>query len=222
MALSKEYVTFFKQLSANNTTTWFNANKKMYEEHVKKPFLDLVGEVINLMKKIDPAIKVEPKDCVFRINRDIRFSNDKSPYKNYMAAIVSRAGRKDHSTPGIYFHVEAASISIAGGTYQPEKEDLQKIRKAIARDPKAVNKIINSKRITDLYDITAGDKYKVLPAEFREAAETAPILFNKSFHYEKDYKGESYVTRKDLAKFIVDHYKAAEAWNQFLSAALSK
>jgi uncharacterized protein (TIGR02453 family) len=222
MPLSKEYVRFFKELAANNNTEWFNTNKKRFEEHVRKPFLELIGEVIDHMKKTDPGLKMEPKDCVFRINRDIRFSNDKSPYKTYMAAIVSRGGRKDHTFPGIYFHVEATTVSIAGGSYLPEKENLQKIRKAIAQNPKAVNKILSAKKYSDLYDLTKGDHYKILPAEFKEAAEQAPVLYNKSFHYEKEYNGESYVTRKDLAKFIVDHYVAADSWNKFLADALSK
>lgn len=222
MALSKEYIAFFKQLGANNTTEWFNKNKKKYEESVKKPFADLIQEVIVLMNKLDPEIKVQPKDCVFRINRDIRFSNDKSPYKNYMAACVSRTGRKDLTAPGIYFHLEANSLSIAGGSYDPPKEDLEKIRKAIAKDPKRVNKILQSKKFTDLYGELGGEKYKVLPAEYKALAETTPSLYNKSFHYEKTYKGESFVTRPDLANFIVDHYKAAEGWNTFLAEALRK
>jgi len=220
MALSKEYVSFFKELAANNSSEWFNANKKRYEQHVKAPFTELVQEVINLMKKIDPQIKVEPKDCVFRINRDIRFSNDKSPYKNYMAAIVSRSGRKEMNVPGIYFHAEANKLVIAGGSYEPPKEQLEKIRKAIAKDPKRVNKILLGKKFSDMYDGLGGEKYKVLPAEYKALAEQAPALYHKSFHYEKEYKGESYITRKDLAKFIVDHYAAADAWNKFLEEAL--
>ena len=222
MAITKEYISFFKQLAANNTTTWFNENKKRYEQHVKEPFQQLVQEVIDLMKKKDPSIKVQPKDCVFRINRDIRFSNDKNPYKNYMAAIVSREGRKDKTTPGIYFHLEANKLSIAGGSYEPPKEDLEKIRKAIVKDPKRVNKILQGKKFTSMYGGLGGEKYKVLPAEYKSAAEMAPALYNKSFHYEKEYKGESYITRNDLAKFIVDHFNAASEWNEFLNEALKK
>ena len=222
MSLSKDYVSFFKQLGANNSTEWFNANKKKYEQHVKEPFNTLVQQVIDLMKKVDPAMKIQPKDSIFRINRDIRFSNDKNPYKTYMAAVVSRAGRKDPSVPGIYFHVGANELSIVGGTYEPQKEDLEKIRKAIVKDPKRVNKILQGKKFTDLYSGLGGDKYKVLPAEYKSAAESTPALFQKSFHYEKNYKGESFVTRPDLAQFIVDHYKAANEWNRFLEEALGK
>ena len=220
MAITKEYIKFFKELSANNTSEWFNANKKRYEEHVKEPFTQLVQEVINFMKKVDPKINVQPKDCLFRINRDIRFSNDKTPYKNYMAAVVSRGGRKEMNVPGIYFHLEADTLSIAGGSYEPLKEDLQKIRKAIVKDPKRVNKILSGKKFKSLYDGLGGEKYKVLPAEYKAAAEVSPALYNKSFHYEKEYTGESYITRKDLAKFIVDHYVAADEWNRFLEEAL--
>ncbi len=222
MALSKEYISFFKQLAANNNSEWFNANKKRYEQYVKEPFYQLVQEVIDLMKKLDPAINTEPKDCVFRINKDIRFSKDKSPYKNYMAAVVSRGGRKDTTTPGIYFHIEATTLDIAGGSYEPEKDDLAKIRKAITKDPKRVNKILQAKKFVDLYGGLGGDRYKVLPPELKGTAELVPVLYNKSFHYEKEYKGESFVTRTDLAKFIVDHFKAAEGWNAFLSEALKK
>lgn len=220
--LTKEYVSFFKDLAANNTTEWFNANKKRYETHVKTPFNELTQEVIDLMKKIDPAIKVQPKDCIFRINRDIRFSNDKNPYKNYMSAVVSRGGRKEMNHPGIYFQADATSVTIVGGSYNPEKDQLEKIRKAIVKDPARVNKILAGKKFTELFPQIGEDKYKVLPAEYKAAAEKAPVLYNKSFHYEKEYKGQTFVTRKDLAQFIVDHYKAASEWNKFLEEALGK
>ena len=222
MPLTKEYVRFFKDLSANNSTTWFNANKKRYEKEVKAPFLELISEVTALMKKTDPAINLDPKDAVFRINRDTRFSNDKNPYKTFMEAIVSRAGRKDHSVPGIYFRVDANTVTVAGGSYGPEKEDLMKIRKAIAKDPKGATRIFQQKKFVDMNGGLTGDVYKIIPPEFKAAAETAPALYNKSFHFEKSYKGETFVTRTDLAKFIVDHFKAAEGLNAFLSQALGK
>jgi uncharacterized protein (DUF2461 family) len=139
-----------------------------------------------------------------------------------MAAVVSAGGRKDTTTPGIYFHVEANTLSIAGGSYAPPKEDLHKIRVAIAKDPKRVNKILQTKKFVERYGKLGGELYKVLPAEFKEAATLSPALYQKSFHYEKTYKGESFVTRTDLAKFIVDHFKAAEGWNAFLKEALGK
>ena len=220
MPLSKDYVLFFKELSANNSTEWFQANKKRFEEHVKQPFTELVADIIDRMKLIDHKINIDPRDCLFRINRDIRFSNDKSPYKNYMAAIVSRTGRKEMDVPGIYFHVEADSLLIAGGSYQPPKAQLDKIRRAIAQDPHRVNKILNGKKFTELYGGLGGGQYKVLPAEFRDAAKETPALFQKSFHYEKTYRGMFYITRKDLASFITSHYSAAGEWNKFLEEAL--
>lgn len=222
MALTKEYITFFKELSSNNNTAWFAQNKKRYEQHVKTPFAALVGEVIAEMKKADPGLQAEPKDCIFRINKDIRFSADKEPYKNYMAAIVSRGGRKDHSTPGIYFHIEANRVSIAGGCYSPEKEVLAKIREAIAADPKRINKILSGKKFVEVCGGLKGDKYKVLPAAYKEAAEKSPAMYNKSFHFEVEHKGDKNILRKDLASFIVDHYKAASELNAFLNEAMGR
>ena len=122
MALTKEYNSFFKQLTANNSTEWFNANKKKYEQHVKEPFHQLVQEVIDRMKKIDPGIKMEPKESVYRLNRDVRFSNDKNPYKTFMAAVVSRGGKNKvgcvlalgilvtyYVTKGFWFSVECVA-----------------------------------------------------------------------------------------------------------------
>ena len=124
--------------------------------------------------------------------------------------------------PGIYFQADATSVTIVGGSYNPEKDQLEKIRKAIVKDPARVNKILAGKKFTELFPQIGEDKYKVLPAEYKAAAEKAPVLYNKSFHYEKEYKGQTFVTRKDLAQFIVDHYKAASEWNKFLEEALGK
>lgn len=216
MALSKAYCDFFKELAANNEKDWFHANKKRYEKDVKAPFTQLVKDVIEKMKKIDPEIDIEPKEAIFRINRDIRFSKDKSPYKTYMAAVVSRGGRKDTTVPGVYFHVEADEMWIGGGCYSPEKDLLHKIRSAVAADPKRVKKITEAKKFQETYGGIQGEKNKILPKEFKDAAEDMPLLYNKSFHYMANYKGQKNITRDDLAGFIVDHYKAAEGWNTFL------
>lgn len=216
MTLGKGYVQFFKELAANNNREWFHANKKRYEKDVKEPFHQLVKDVIARMKKIDPKIDIEPKDALFRINRDIRFSKDKSPYKTYMAAVVSRGGRKNTSIPGIYFHIAPDEVWIGGGCHEPEKDLLYKIREAMVRDPKRVKKITEAKKFKEVFGEVQGEKNKILPPEFKEAAGELPLLYNKSFHYMAHYKGEKQVTRDDLVQFIVDHYNAAEGWNEFL------
>ena len=216
MALSRKFTAFFKELEANNNRDWFHANKKRFEQEVKAPFEELTGEVIEMMQKIDPEITVTPKECVFRIYRDTRFSKDKTPYKEHMAAVVGRGGRKDHTWPGIYFQVDGHGVSVAGGCWQPPKDRLYRIREKIAGDPAAFKRILNAKKFKETFAGLEGEKNKIIPKEFREAGEAVPEIYNKSFHYWKPYKGQKYVTQKDLAKFIVDHYKVAAKFNEFL------
>lgn len=220
--LSRKYVTFFKELAANNDREWFNANKARFEEDVKEPFEALTADVIARMQKLDPKIKLDVKDAVFRIYRDTRFSKDKTPYKLHMSAVVSRGGRKDHSYPGIYYQIGVDGVVIAGGSWEPAKEGLMKIRKTIAKDPKAFKKILEEKKFKKTFKGLEGDRNKIIPKEFRAAGEIVPEIYNKSFHYWTEYKTQKDVTRDDLAAFIVDHYKIAGGFNDWLVAALGK
>lgn len=216
MALSKSFMTFLQELEVNNNRDWFHANKKRFEAEVKLPFEQLTNEVIELMKKLDPEITVTPKECVFRIHRDVRFSKDKSPYKLHMASVVSRGGRKDVTYPGVYFQIDGNSISIAGGAWAPDSKRLYRIREKIASDPKAFRKIVDAKKYKETFGEMTGEKNKIIPKEFRGAAEVVPEIYNKSFHFWRNYKGQKYVTDKNLAKTIVEHFKIASKLNEFL------
>lgn len=218
--LNSNFVNFFKNLAANNHRDWFNANKKIFESEVKKPFEKVVSEVIEKVKKIDPKLDINVKDAVFRIYRDIRFSKDKTPYKLHMAAVVSRGGRKNHQTPGVYFHLGAGECFVGSGSYWPSKENLMKIRHALADNPEKVKKLLNEKAFLKYYpDGLIGEKNKVLPKEFKEAAQKQPLIYNKQFYYMAKYDNKI-VEREDLVDFIVEHYKAAKNWNNFLSDAI--
>src|SRR6056300_1464554 len=101
--ITKEYFDFFAELEKNNNKEWFDKNRKRYAKHVKEPFKKLVSDLITEVSFIDSDIAtLEPKNAIFRINRDIRFSNDKTPYKTFNGAVIAPKGKKDHTTPGIY------------------------------------------------------------------------------------------------------------------------
>ena len=97
---TRDFIDFFKELSADNKKEWFDLNRKRYETSIKRPFAEFVQEMVDRIRADDPAVDISTKDAIFRINRDIRFSNDKTPYKTYMAALVSANGKKDKGTPG--------------------------------------------------------------------------------------------------------------------------
>jgi len=99
------YLDFLKSLSANNNAEWFNANKKHYETDVKKPFEAFIEKLSIEINKITPEILVSPKNSIFRINKDVRFSTDKTPYKTEMSADISSEGKKGNPCPGLDINI---------------------------------------------------------------------------------------------------------------------
>ncbi|MCB0766561.1 MAG: DUF2461 domain-containing protein [Flavobacteriales bacterium] len=216
---TNDFNAFFKDLARNNNKEWFDANRKRYEASVKKPFEVFVAEAIKRIGKHDKTVRIEPKEAIFRINRDIRFSKDKTPYKLNTSAIISPAGRKDHATPGIYFELGPESVKFYGGAYQPEKEQLERIRTAIMRDPKGFRKTIENKAFTAMFDGVLGDANKVLPVEFKEAAKKEPLIANKQFYVGAELPAKLVADPK-LMDRLMDHYLAMCPFNAWLTAAM--
>ena len=210
-----DFNKFFKDLAKNNNKEWFDANRKRYEESVKKPFEKFVAELIKRVAKLDPAVKIEPKDAIFRINKDIRFSKDKTPYKLSATAIVSRGGRKDHGDPGIYFELGPEHVQIFGGSYAPEKDQLYQIRSKIAERTKEFKKLYSAKDFVSHFGSMQGEKNKVLQPEFKEIAKDEPLIANKEFYYSARLPAST-VTDQKLMDLIMDHYKAMRPMNAFL------
>lgn len=143
--LQQNTLTFLSNLKKNNHKDWFEKNRNHYED-AKNNFLAFVTEVIALVEKIDPSIVgLEAKKCVFRINRDVRFSKDKSPYKTNMGASISKGGKKIQCA-GYYFHLEPNNTFIAGGLWMPPAEQLQKLRQEIDYNFDEFKKIITKKK----------------------------------------------------------------------------
>ncbi len=136
---------FLKDLNKNNNKEWFEKNRKQYE-NAKQNFLEFTQAIILNFGKIDPSIShLEPKKCVFRINRDVRFSKDKSPYKTNMGLFLSKSG-KNATHAGYYFHLEPGACFIGGGLYMPMPDILAKVRQEIDYNWAEFNKIITNKK----------------------------------------------------------------------------
>lgn len=215
---TKDYLAFLRSLTRNNNREWFNANKTRYEKSVKEPFFDFVEEMIHRVGAIDPDVHIEPKDAVFRIHRDIRFSKDKTPYKTFLSAVVSPGGRKDHRRPGIYFQFGPNSAAIAGGMYRPDKEALYNIRTAIRDRGQQLEKLLKAQPFKKTFGEMQGEKNKVLPKEFRAAQDKTPLIVHKQFYYWVEHPAET-VLRPDLATFVVKHYRAGKKVGEWLAEA---
>lgn len=219
-SITKSFFQFFKELEQNNQREWFQENRKRYEQQVKAPFTALVQEVIDKMFDKDPTLLITPSEAIFRINRDIRFSADKSPYKLHMGAVVGRGGKKDTANPaGIYFEIGAKGLSLASGVYMPDKQGITNIRDHMAANPERFAKIIQHKKLKDTWGSLQGEQQKRVPAEYKEALEKNPLIANKQFYLWKEYKQKE-ALQEDLAAFIVQHYEIARPLTDFLSEAL--
>ncbi len=149
--LQNSTIRFLKELKKNNNKPWFDANRKRYEE-AKADFSSFIQSVIDLHGKKDPAIKnLSAKDCLFRINRDIRFSKDKRPYKTNFGASINKGGRKAWNSAGYYFHLDPGGCFTGGGIYMPDPETLKKIRQEIDYNLPDFKKIIQSKKFRSVY-----------------------------------------------------------------------
>ncbi len=215
-----DFIDFFKELSQNNNKKWFDQNRKRYEVSVKTPFHNFVEKMIKKIQANDPEVKITPAESIFRINRDIRFSKDKTPYKTQMSALISQTGKKDKGFPGIFFSMDAANIMIYGGAHILESERKYSIRKYISEHLDTFSKLLADRVFKDKYGRIHGDKNKRIPAEFIDAAEKQPLLFNKAFYYyaKLDVK---LILDPSLVDIFMDYYLAAKPMREFLISALS-
>jgi uncharacterized protein (TIGR02453 family) len=216
---SPAYLQFFQDLAANNNRDWFNDNRKLYETEVKKPFAAFIKDVVSELTKLDPSIQVEPKNAIFRINRDIRFSKDKTPYNKHNSAILSPLGRKDYEHPGMYIMFSREKAMIGGGAYAIGKENLFFLREYIVKHQKGFHNLLSDKSFTKYYGEIRGERNKILPKEFKEAAIDIPELFNKQFYFMADLPAKI-VYDKNLISKVVDHWKAGNPIRQFLIKGL--
>ncbi len=215
-----DFIDFFKELSQNNNKKWFDQNRNRYEESVKTPFHSFVERMIKKIQADDPEVKITPGESIFRINRDLRFSKDKTPYKTQMSALISRTGKKDKGFPGIFFSIGAANIMIYGGAHSIEKDRLYSIRKYISEHPDTFSKLLDDRVFKDKYGRIHGDKNKRIPVEFNDAAEKQPLLFNKAFYYyaKLDVK---LTLDPSLVDIFMDYYLTAKPMREFLISALN-
>jgi uncharacterized protein (TIGR02453 family) len=151
----RDLTQFLSELSENNNRAWFVMNKPRYDI-LRAEFLELVTGLIAGIAKFDPAVAgCNPKKALFRINRDMRFSHDKSPYKTTFSAAITASGLKKPSQgggPAYYFHIDAnGTLLIAGGEYMPPADRLRAIRQHVIADAAGFGKLLKNKRLNEMF-----------------------------------------------------------------------
>ena len=214
-----DFANFFKDLAANNNKDWFHENKKRYEKSIKKPFYAFMTDLIAEIQKHDPLIDVQAKDCVLRINRDVRFSKDKTPYNLHFGGFISRGGRKDKSIPGIFLRFTPEEVGILVGCYGISKEQLFNIRTYIQNDLKAFKGIYTDKELHEHFGDIQGEEHKRIPKEFQDSFQQEPLIAKKQF-YMVAVREIELIESEDLIVEIMKYWHVARPLNEYLIKAM--
>ncbi len=211
---------FLKKLKINNNREWFDSNKTEYLAS-KEIFEEFVSELIKGINKFDKKVSLDlkPKDCTFRIYKDVRFSKDKTPYKNNMSASINPGGKKSN-IPGYYFHLEPDGCFLAGGVYMPMPDVLKAIRQEIDYNPLPLINVLKSASFKKEFNgLDEEDKLKNPPKGFNKDHAHSEILKNKHFIVSKKFENKVILKKEGLIKTL-DSFKAMYPFLDYLRKAI--
>ena len=219
--LQTSTIKFLKDLSKNNNKSWFDAHRQQYED-ARNDFVAFIQTVIDKHAKKDPAIgHLKAKDCTFRINRDVRFSKDKSPYKNNMGAYINQGGKKS-LLGGYYFHCQPGQSFVGGGLWMPMPPELKKVRQEIDYNLDAFKRIIGSKKFREVYGGLSKDAEYVLsrvPKGYEADNPAAEFLKMKSFVAMTPIK-DAELSSKDLLKKVSTAFETLQPMLTFINQSI--
>lgn len=211
--LQKSTLEFLTQLKENNDRDWFAANKKAFESEQKlaKTFLTSVGEQLG---RIDSIERIQ----IFRIYRDVRFSKDKAPYKNHFSVGFTRT--KPILRGGYYLHIEPGGSFVGGGFWEPNAEDLNRIRKEFEMDDEEIRTILADDTFKKFFDELKGEELKTAPKGFDKAHPAIDLIRKKQFLLTRSFSDEE-VMAPNFEENVLITFKAMRPFFDYMSDVLS-
>jgi len=203
MSIAKSNIDFLKKLSKNNNRDWFHENKATIYQAALDNTIEFADSLLSEMKKHDNIDTPTGKKSLYRIYKDTRFSKDKTPYKTHWGGYFKRATNQLRG--GYYFHIEPGNCFIGGGFWNPNPEDLKRIRVELAADGSELRKIIGSKKFIDTFGQLEGNQVKTAPKGFPKDHRNIDLLRYKQFLIAKKFT-EKEMLSKDF------HLKANEVF----------
>jgi len=217
--IERSTLKFLSDLAANNDRDWFQGNKKLFDA-AQDNVTAFAGHLIGEIGKFDDAVAaIDPKSCVFRIYRDVRFSKDKSPYKVNLGAYISPGGRKSMQ-PGYYFHLQPGHSFVAGGKHIPDGPELLKIRTAIAEKTDEFLKVVDKKSFRDTFGELYGDRLKSAPKSFDPEHKAVEYLKLKEFMAFTELHDDEFMISAAFPKQLLKTMKEMYPLVAFLRKAL--
>jgi len=216
---SAEALQFFRGLARNNNRKWFLPRKRLFEERVKEPMCQLVDALNVALRNFAPEYETDPDKAVFRIYRDIRFSMDKKPYKEQIAATFGRRGTPHHQG-GYYFAISHKSVAVGGGVYMPEPERLLAIRQRIAERHEEFRGILTTRSVRKLLGGLEGEQLSRVPRGFPADHPAADLLRYKYYILYKELPA-SLATSPALYKQIAERFRVMVPFLRFLTESFA-
>lgn len=219
--ISEQTLSFLRDLKINNNRDWFLDNKKRYEL-VKKEYYQFTSDLLEVMKSKDPSLEsLEVKDCVFRINRDIRFSKDKSPYKTHLGVWFATAAKNAESA-GYYLHIDPENPFVGGGLYCPQPDQIQKIRKEIHYFFDDLTEIVTEEKFVSNYKALNRDENSTLKNPPRGYEKDNPAIeFLKLKSYTAtEYFDPKLFSHKDFLSLIAEKMITLQPLIAYINRAL--
>jgi len=218
---SSEAMQFFRGLARNNRREWFQPRKPLFEEHVKNPMRGFVEALNGAMKKFAPEYVTDPDKAIFRIYRDTRFSADKTPYKDHIAAIFGCRGLASLGAAGFYVAVSHKEVAIGGGIYRPTPETLLAIRGHIAGRHAEFRRLTRSSALRRLLGEIQGEQLSRVPKGFCADHPAADLLRFKQYFFYIELPPDLAST-PELYSETLARFRAMAPVIQFLNAPLSR
>lgn len=215
--ISTDTLHFLEALAEHNQREWFEANRSVYEQ-AHKNMIAFAESLLAEMQKHDQIVHASGKRTLMRIYRDVRFSKDKSPYKNYWGGGLKR------DTPdlrgGYYFHIQPGKSYVGGGFWGPNKEDLLRIRQDIAGDDEPLREIISDEHFQKMFGELGGDKVKTNPKGFSKDHPAIDLIRHKQFIVSRSFT-DGQVTSDTFIQEIVRTYVAMRPFFNYMSEVLT-
>jgi uncharacterized protein (TIGR02453 family) len=213
-------VKFLRALKRNNRRDWFQHRKEQYEALVRAPMIAVVEQLATDMRAFAPEVVVDPKRAVFRVYRDTRFSEDKTPYKTHIAASFPWRGLQRGQGAGLYFHIAPTEVWIGGGMYAPDTSQLQALREHVAKNHRRLRSIVESGVFKRMFKALEGEQLQRVPRGFDKDHEAADYLRRRQFLAVRELPGSLAVDAKFYPTLLAT-FRAAAPLVRYLNEPLT-
>jgi len=212
-------LSFLRALKRNNDREWFRARKPEYERHVRGPMIELIARLAVDLEKVAPELVADPKASLYRIYRDTRFSEDKTPLKTNAAAVFPPRGFPRHEGAGLYVEIAPGWVWMGGGLYMPPPASLYAIRERIAATHPRLHRIVTAKAFTSVLGELQGEQLSRVPRGFLKDLPAAPYLRFKQFLGFREFP-PAFATSDEFYPELLRTFKALTPLLRFLNASI--